>query len=70
MVDVEKSRIISVMETRYFVAIKDLPLEVYKDLCDLYRHKITPNMPLTKEYSSYSNITSRKEFLLAAKEDY
>ena len=70
MVDVEKSRIISVMETMYFVAIKDLPLEVYTDLCDLHRYKRTPNMPLTKEYSSYSNITSGKEFLLAAKEVY
>ena len=70
MVDVEKSRIISVMETMYFVAIKDLPLEVYKDLCDLHRYKRTHNMPLTKEYSSYSNITSGKEFLLVEKEVY
>jgi hypothetical protein len=70
MLDIEKSRIISVMETMYFVAIKDLPLELYKDLCDLHRYKGTPNMPLTNEYSSYTNITSGKEFLLAAKMVY
>jgi hypothetical protein len=70
MLDVEKSRIISVMETMYFVAIKDLPLEMYKDLCDLHMYKGTPNMSLTNEYSSYTNITSSKEFLLATKEVY
>ena len=70
MLDVEKSRIISVMETMYFVAIKDLPLEVYKDLCDMQRYKGTPNMPLTNEYSSYANITFGKQFLLALKDVY
>ena len=70
MLDVEKSRIISAMETMYFVAVRDLPLELYKDLCDLHRYKETPNMPLTNEYSSYVNITSGKEFLTAAKEVY
>jgi hypothetical protein len=58
------------METMYFVAIKDLPLELYKDLCDLHRYKGTPNIPLTNEYSSYTNITSGKEFLLSAKMVY
>ena len=55
------------METMYFVVVRDLPLELYKDLCDLHRYKETPNMPLTNEYYSYVNITSGKEFLTTAK---
>ena len=39
MVDAEKERIISVMENMYFVAIHDLPLEVYKSICDLNMYK-------------------------------
>jgi len=70
MLDVAKSRIISVMETMHFVAIKDLTLEMYKKLCDLHMYKGTPNMSLTNEYSSYTNITSSKNILLAAKEVY
>jgi len=58
MLDVEKSRIINFIETMSFVATKDLALEMYKDLCDLHTYKGTLNMLLTKEYSSYTNITS------------
>jgi hypothetical protein len=60
ILNVEKSKIISSMETTYFVSIIDLSLELYKDLCDLYRYKGTPNMPLINEYSSYANITFEK----------
>ncbi|KAH9295072.1 hypothetical protein KI387_038660 [Taxus chinensis] len=70
MVDAEKERIISVMENMYFVAIHDLSLELYKSICDLNRYKGTPHMPLTDEYSAYTNTTSGKEFLQAAKEVY
>jgi len=70
MVDAQKERIISVIENMYFVAIHDLPLEVYKPICDLNRYKNTPHMPLTDEYSSYTNTTSGKDFLEAAKEVY
>jgi len=70
MVDAEKERIISVIENMYFVAIHDLPLEVYKSICDLNRYKNTPHMPLTDEYSAYTNTSSGKEFLQAAKEVY
>ena len=70
MVDAEKERIISVIENMYFVAIHDLPLEVYKSICDLNSFKNTPHMPLTDEYSAYTNTSSGKEFLQAAKEVY
>ena len=70
MLDVEKSRIITAMETMYFVAVRDLPLELYKDLCDFNRYMETPDMPLTNEYSSYVNITSSKKFLIATKAVY
>ena len=70
MVDAEKERIITVIENMYFVAIHDLPLEMYKSICDLNRYKCTPHMPLMNEYSAYTNTTSRKEFLQASKEVY
>ena len=70
MVDAQKERIISVIENVYFVAIHDLPLEVYKSICDLNRYKNTPHMPLTNEYSTYTNTTFGKEFLQATKEVY
>lgn len=57
MVDSEKNRIISGMENMYFNAINNLPLEVYKTICDKDRYKHTPNMPLFDEYSSYINTT-------------
>ena len=60
----------SVIENMYFVAIHDLPLEIYKSICDLNRYKNTPHMRLTDEYSAYTNTTSGKEFLDAAKEVY
>ena len=60
MVDAEKERIITVIENMYFVAIHDLPLEMYKSICDLNRYKCTPHMPLTDEYSAYTNTTSGK----------
>ena len=62
MLDVEKSRIISAMETMYFVIVRDLPLELYKYLCNLHRYKETPNMPLTNEYSSYVKSHMVKSF--------
>ena len=52
----------------YFVAIRDLPLEVYKSICDLNKYKNTPYMPLIDEQSAYTNTTSRKQFLQATKE--
>ena len=58
------------MEAMYFVAISDLPLELYKYLCDLHMYKGTPNVSLINEYSSYVNITSGKEFLIATKVVY
>ena len=58
------------METMYFVDVRDLLLELYKELCDFNRYMATPDMPLTNEYSSYINITSSKEFSLATKEVY
>ena len=70
MVDAQKERIIYVIENIYFVVIHDLLLEVYKSICDLNRYKGTPNMSLTDEYSAYTNTTSGKEFLQAAKEVY
>ena len=45
MVDAGKERIISVIENTYFVAMHDLPLEVYKPICDLNRYK-TPQICL------------------------
>ena len=53
------------LETMYFVVVRELTLELYKDLCDFHRYKESPNMSLTNEYSSYVNITSTKEFLIA-----
>eukprot|EP01018_Ginkgo_biloba_P029271 Gb_13695 [translate_table: standard] len=58
------------MENMYTVAINDLPMEVYKVLCDLCKYKGAPNNSLTNEYSSYTNVTSGKEFLQVAKEVY
>ena len=66
MLDLEKYR----METMYFLVVRDLPLELYKDLCDFNRYKETPGMPLTNEYYSYVNIASGKEILTATKEVY
>ena len=63
MVDVEKERLIAVIENMFFVAIHDLPLEMYKSICDLNRYKGTPLTPLTYEYYAYINTTSGKEFL-------
>lgn len=70
MVDAQKERIISIIENMYFVAIHDLPLEVYKSICDMNRYKNTPHMPLTYEYLTYTNTTSGKDILEAAKEVY
>ena len=53
-----------------FFAIQDLHLELYKSICDLNRYKNTPHMPLTDEYSAYTNTTSGKDFLEAVKEVY
>ena len=70
MIGAQKERIISVIENMYFVAIHDLPLEVYKPICDLNRYKNSPHLPLTYEYLAYTNTTSGKDFLEVAKEVY
>ena len=44
----------------YRVAQKDLALEVYEDECKFHMYMKTPKMPLSYEYSSYINHTSRK----------
>lgn len=54
----------------YFGAIHDLTLEMYKSICNYNRYKCTTHMLLTYDYSTYTNITSRKEFLQVAKEVY
>jgi hypothetical protein len=41
ILDVEKSRTTSVMDTMYFVAIKDLTLKMYKDVCKLHKYNGT-----------------------------
>lgn len=60
MVDVEKERIILVIENMYFVAIHDLPIEMYKSIYDLNRYKCTLHMPLIDKYSAYTNTTFEK----------
>ena len=54
----------------YFVSIHNFSLEAYKSICDLNRYKNTHHMPLTDEYSVYTNTSSGKEFLHVAKEVY
>lgn len=70
MVDVEKKRIISMIEKLYFFLIHDFSLEMYKSICDLYRYKCITNMPLTNEYSVCTNTSSGKQFICASKEEY
>ncbi|MCO5592067.1 hypothetical protein L7F22_046061 [Adiantum nelumboides] len=70
MIDAEKQRIISVMQVMYFVALRDMSLESYKHLCDFQSFMRTPNMPVSNEYSAYTNRTSGMQFLKAAKEVY
>lgn len=60
MVDVEKERIILVIENMYFVAIHDLPIKMYKSIYDLNRYKCTLHMPLIDKYSAYTNTTFEK----------
>ncbi|MCO5575073.1 hypothetical protein L7F22_028870 [Adiantum nelumboides] len=70
MVDGEKQRIISVMQTMYFVAVNDLPLDFFESQCKFLRYMCTPGMPINDEYSAYTNRTSGMEFLKAAAEYY
>ncbi|MCO5557161.1 hypothetical protein L7F22_010720 [Adiantum nelumboides] len=45
MVDAEKQRIITVMQTMYFIVVKDMPLNFYYAQCEFMRYMRTPNMP-------------------------
>ncbi|MCO5600445.1 hypothetical protein L7F22_054558 [Adiantum nelumboides] len=70
MVDAEKQRIITVMQIMYFIVVKDMPLNFYYAQCEFMRYMRTPNMPVSNEYSTYTNRTSGMEFIQAAKEFY
>lgn len=70
MVDAEKSHIISVMQVAWFVAQNDMALESFQDLCHFHMYMRTPNMPLSSEYSSYTNPQSGKEFQEASYDVY
>ncbi|MCO5601995.1 hypothetical protein L7F22_056122 [Adiantum nelumboides] len=70
MVDAEKQRIITVMQTMYFIVVKDMPLNFYYAQCEFMRYMSTPNMPVSNEYSAYTNRTYGMEFIQAAKEFY
>ncbi|MCO5602422.1 hypothetical protein L7F22_056553 [Adiantum nelumboides] len=68
MVDSERQRIVSVMQTMYFIVVKDMPLNVFHAQCDFMRYMRTPNMPVKDEYSAYTNRTSGMEFIQAARD--
>ena len=61
MVDAEKQRIITIMQTMYFIVVQDMPLNFYYAQCDFMRYMRTPNMPINNEYSAYTNQTSGME---------
>lgn len=65
MLDAEKSRIVSMIQILWFVAKHDMSLESFEELCHFHMYMRTPNMPLSNEYSSYTNSTAGKEFLEA-----
>ncbi|MCO5613245.1 hypothetical protein L7F22_067521 [Adiantum nelumboides] len=49
MVNAEKQRIIIVMQTMYFIVVKDMPLNFYYAQCEFMRYMRTPNMPRMRE---------------------
>ncbi|MCO5594275.1 hypothetical protein L7F22_048303 [Adiantum nelumboides] len=70
MVDGEKQCIISVMQTMYFIAVKDLPLDFFNSQCKFLQYMCTPRMPINDEYFAYTNRTLGMEFLKASTEFY
>ncbi|MCO5604748.1 hypothetical protein L7F22_058918 [Adiantum nelumboides] len=70
MMDGEKQRVISVMQTMDFIAIKDLPLNFFNAQCKFLRYMQTPGLPINDEYSAYTNRTSGMQLLKAARDLY
>ncbi|MCO5564222.1 hypothetical protein L7F22_017880 [Adiantum nelumboides] len=70
MMDDEKERILSCMQTSWYVVKRSLPLEEYPRLCGFQRFMKTPNMPLANEYSSYTSTDAGKDFAKALEHVY
>ncbi|MCO5594442.1 hypothetical protein L7F22_048472 [Adiantum nelumboides] len=70
MVDADKQRTIIVMQTMYFIVVKDMSLNFYYAQCEFMRYMRTPNMLVSNEYSAYTSRTFGMEFIQAAKEFY
>ncbi|MCO5597577.1 hypothetical protein L7F22_051656 [Adiantum nelumboides] len=58
------------MQTMYFIVVKGMLLNFYYARCEFMRYMRTPNMPVSNEYSAYTNRTFDMEFIQAAKEFY
>ncbi|MCO5594072.1 hypothetical protein L7F22_048093 [Adiantum nelumboides] len=70
MMDGEKQHVLSVMQTMYFIAIKDLPLNFFSAQCKFLRYMHTRGLPINDVYSAYTNRTSGMQFLKAARDLY
>ncbi|MCO5608725.1 hypothetical protein L7F22_062940 [Adiantum nelumboides] len=70
MVDSERQRIVSMMQTMYFIVVKDMSLNFSHAQCDFMLYMRTPNMPVKDEYLAYTNRTSGMEFIQAARDFY
>ncbi|MCO5579656.1 hypothetical protein L7F22_033513 [Adiantum nelumboides] len=65
MVDSERGRIITVMQVMFHIVKEDMSFESFERNCSFHMYMHTPNMPISSEYSAYTNPTSGKEFLSA-----
>ncbi|MCO5578402.1 hypothetical protein L7F22_032243 [Adiantum nelumboides] len=60
-----KNRVITCMKLAYFIAKQDLAIMKYEALCELAYDLDVKEMPVRKDYSSYTNFMAGKEFLQA-----
>ncbi|MCO5597856.1 hypothetical protein L7F22_051941 [Adiantum nelumboides] len=65
IVDANKARVITTMKLMYFIAQRDLSIATYEELCELAMELKVPNMPKSREYSSYTSRASGYQFLYA-----
>ncbi|KAH7285942.1 hypothetical protein KP509_33G052100 [Ceratopteris richardii] len=61
--DRNKTRIITCMKLAYFFGKQDIALTKYEALCDLAYALDVKDMPLRKDYSSYTNLMAGKDFI-------
>ncbi|KAH7294328.1 hypothetical protein KP509_28G067100 [Ceratopteris richardii] len=61
--DRNKTRIITCMKLAYFFGKQDMALTKYEAICDLAYALDVKDMPLRKDYSSYTNLMAGKDFI-------